>query len=198
LCAARTKLLYDLRNGTAMDSFEFNKIAGALLATCLALLALNFTAEAIFEPHHPAKPGFEIEVKPQGPAAGGTEARAEEPIEKLLASATVERGQTAAKACLACHNFQKGGPNGASAPNLYGIVGRARASAPGYSYSDAMKSKGGEWTVEDLNKFLSNPKDFVPGTKMTYFVPKASQRADVIAYLNSLADSPKPLPVAGK
>jgi cytochrome c len=181
-----------------MDSFEFNKIAGALLATCLALLALNFAAEAIFEPHHPAKPGFEIEVKQRPTAGGGEEAKAEEPLGKLLASATVDRGQAATKACLACHNFQKGGPNGASAPNLYGIVGRARATAPGYTYSDAMKAKGGDWTVEDLNKFLANPKDVVPGTKMTYSVPKASQRADVIAFLNSLADNPKPLPVAAQ
>jgi cytochrome c len=182
-----------------MDSFEFNKFAGALLATCLALLALNITAEAIFAPHHPAKPGFEIEVKPEASAAGGgAEAKAaDEPIGKLLASATVERGQTAAKVCATCHNFQKGGPNGAAGPNLYGIVGRARAGSPGFSYSDAMKAKGGEWTVDDLNKFLANPKEFVPGTKMNFpGFSKGSQRADVIAYLNSLADNPKPLPVA--
>jgi len=91
-----------------MDSFEFNKIAGAVLGTCLCLVALNITAEAIFAPHHPAKPGFEIDVKPQSAATGpGTQAAPEEPIEKLLASATVDRGQSAAKACAACHNFQK-------------------------------------------------------------------------------------------
>jgi cytochrome c len=181
-----------------MDSFEFNKIMGALLATCLALLALNFTAEAIFEPHHPAKPGFEIEVN-QAPAAGvPAEAKTEEPIGKLLASAKLDRGEAAAKKCLACHNFQKDGPNGSSAPNLYGIVGRARATAPGFAYSDAMKGKGGEWTVEDLNKFLTMPSEFVPGTKMAYRIPKASERADVIAYLNTLAENPKPLPVAGQ
>jgi cytochrome c len=180
-----------------MDSFEFNKVAGALLATCLALLALNITAEAIFAPHHPAKPGFEIEVKPEGPA-GGAEAKAapDEPIEKLLASSNVERGQASTKACAACHTFQKGGQNG-QGPNLYGVVGRARASAPGFAYSDAMKAKGGEWTVDDLNKFLTSPKDFVPGTKMNFpGFSKGGQRADVVAYLNSLADTPKPLPVA--
>jgi cytochrome c len=178
-----------------MDSFEFNKIMGALLATCLALLALNITSEAIFAHHKldPDKAGYKIEVKAE--AHGGAEVKAapEEPFGKLLASATVERGQSAAKACLACHNFQKGGPNGTSAPNLYGVVGRARATASGFGYSDAMKAKGGEWTLEDLNKFLTKPSDVVPGTKMTYAVPKASQRADVIAYLNSLADNPKPL-----
>jgi cytochrome c len=180
-----------------MDSFEFNKIVGALLATCLALLALNIAAEAIYAPHHPAKPGFEIEVKQEAAAGGGAEAKAaEEPIGKLLASATVDRGQTSAKVCTTCHTFQKGGANG-QGPNLYGIIGRTRASVPGFAYSDAMKAKGGEWTVDDLNKFLTAPKEFVPGTKMNFpGFSKGSQRADVIAYLNSLADNPKPLPVA--
>ena len=180
-----------------MDSFEFNKIAGAALGTGLFLVALNITAAAIFSPQHPAKPGFEIEVKPQAAAtAPGAQTAPEEPIEKLLASASVERGESATKACAACHNFQKGGPNGIG-PNLFGVVGRPRASAPGFSYSDAMKAKGGEWSVEDLNKFLTSPKEFVPGTKMTFAgFSRGSQRADVIAYLNSLSDNPKPLPVA--
>jgi cytochrome c len=180
-----------------MDSFEFNKVAGALLATCLALLALNITAEAIFAPTHPAKPGYEIEVKPEASAGGGAEAKAapEEPIEKLLANSSAERGQTATKACATCHTFQKGGPNGIG-PNLYGVVGRPKGSAPGFNYSDAMKAKGGEWTVDDLNNFLTSPRNFVSGTKMTFAGFKGGQRADVIAYLNTLADSPKPLPVA--
>jgi cytochrome c len=180
-----------------MDSFEFNKIAGAVLGTGLCLVALNITAEAIFAPNHPAKPGFEIEVQPQAATTGPAAAAApEEPIEKLLASATVDRGQQIAKACMACHNFQKGGPNNIG-PNLYGVVGRPRASEPGFSYSDAMKAKGGEWSIEDLNKFLTNPKEFVPGTKMNFpGLPRGNQRADVIDYLNSLSDNPKPLPVA--
>jgi cytochrome c len=179
-----------------MDSFEFNKMVGAVLGTCLALLALNITAEAIFSPHEPEKKGFEIDVKKAAATGPAEKAAPDEPIEKLLASATVDRGQTVTKACAACHTFQKGGPNG-QGPNLYGVVGRPRASEPGFSYSDAMKAKGGEWTIDDLNKFLTNPKEFVPGTKMTFVgLPRANQRADAIAYLNSLADSPKPLPVA--
>jgi cytochrome c len=179
-----------------MDSFEFNKMIGAVLFTGLCLLALNITAEAIFAPHEPEKKGFEIDVKKQAAISPTEKAAPEEPIEKLLASATVDRGQTVAKQCQTCHTFQKGGPNGIG-PNLYGIVGRARASAPGFSYSDAMKAKGGEWTIDDLNKFLTSPKEFVPGTKMTFAgLPRGNQRADEIAYLNSLSDSPKPLPVA--
>src|SRR5262249_55449405 len=106
----RNSLIYE--TVWQMDSFEFNKIAGAVLATGLSLVALNITAEAIFAPHHPAKPGFEIEVKPQVAATGpGAQAAPDEPIEKLLTSATIDRGESAAKACAACHNFQKGGPN---------------------------------------------------------------------------------------
>jgi cytochrome c len=186
-----------LRDLSAMDSFEFNKIVGAVLFTGLCLLGLNITAEAIFSPHHPAKPGFEIDVKQQASAASPNEKpAADEPIEKLLASATVDRGQTVAKQCSTCHTFPKGGPNG-QGPNLYGIVGRPRASEPGFNYSDAMKAKGGEWTINDLNKFLTSPREFIPGTKMTFAgLARGNQRADVIAYLNTLADSPKPLPVA--
>jgi cytochrome c len=184
------------RDISAMDSFEFNKIIGAVLFTGLCLLALNITAEAIFAPHHPAKPGFEIEIKKEAASGPAEKAAAEEPIEKLLASATVERGQNVTKVCQSCHTFQKGGANG-QGPNLYGVVGRPRASEPSFMYSDAMKAKGGDWTIDDLNKFLTNPKEFVPGTKMNFpGLPRGNQRADAIAYLNSLADSPKPLPVA--
>jgi cytochrome c len=178
-----------------MDSFEFNKIAGALLGSLLFLVGLNIAAEAIFAPAKPAKPGYLIEI-PKGDAVETAKAAPEESIEKLLASASVERGQSVAKICGTCHTFDKGGPNKVG-PNLYGIVGRPRASEPGFMYSQAMKAKGGDWTIDDLNKFLENPKGFVPGTQMTFGgLSRGSQRADVIDYLNSLSDDPKPLPVA--
>src|ERR1700761_6029977 len=105
-----------------MDSFELNKILGAILATCLVLLVTSFTASALFAPVKPEKPGFEIAVKEAAPA-GKEEAPAPSvPIEKLLQTASVEKGETAAKKCGACHSFEKGGPNKVG-PNLYGIVG---------------------------------------------------------------------------
>jgi cytochrome c len=182
-----------------MDSFEINKILGAILGTCLVLLVTSFTAGAIFAPVMPEKPGFEIAAKEES-HAGGKEAAAapSEPIEKLLQTASVEKGAAAAKKCAACHTFEKNGPNRVG-PNLFGIVERARASGAGFNYSAAMKTKGGKWTYEDLNKFISNPKGFVPGTAMGFAgIQKDSERADVIDYLHTLADSPVPLPTASK
>jgi cytochrome c len=182
-----------------MDSFELNKIIGAVLGTCLILLVTSFTAGAIFTPTMPQKPGFEIAVKeaPEGGAAKEA-APPSEPIEKLLQTASVEKGAAAAKKCQACHTFAKGEKNGVG-PNLYGIVGDKKGEGRGFNFSAAMKAKGGEWTYDDLNKFIANPKGFVPGTAMGFAgITKDSERADVIDYLHTLADSPVPLPTASK
>jgi cytochrome c len=182
-----------------MDSFELNKIIGAILGTCLVLLITSFTAGAIFSPVMPEKPGFEIAVK-EAAEGGAKDAAAapSEPIEKLLQTASVEKGANAAKKCAACHTFEKGGPNRVG-PNLFGIVERDRATQAGFNYSAAMKGKGGKWSYDDLNKFISNPKGFVPGTAMGFAgIQKDSERADVIGYLRTLADSPVPLPTAAK
>jgi cytochrome c len=181
-----------------MDSFELNKIMGAVLGTCLFLLSLNIAANAVFTPQKPAKPGFEVAVQESKPGEKQAAPTPDEPIEKLLASASVDKGEASAKKCAACHTFGKGEPNRVG-PNLYGVVGRARASVPGFNYSPAMKAKGGNWTIEDLNAFLANPKGFVPGTSMGFAgLPRGSERADVIAYLNAKSDSPQPLPKAAE
>ena len=181
-----------------MDSFEVNKILGAILGTLLGVLSINIAAGAIFTPTKPAKPGYDVAVPEQAPAGKPAEPEKQQPIEQLLANADTGRGENAAKKCQACHTFTKGGRN-LVGPNLWGVVGRPRASEAGFNYSAAMKAKGGKWTYDDLNKFIANPKGFVPGTAMGFAgIPKDSERADVIDYLHTLADSPVPLPTAAK
>ena len=183
-----------------MDSFELNKIIGAVLGTCILLLVTSFTANALFASKAPEKPGFAIAAKEEGATKeAAAPAAPSEPIEKLLQTASVEKGQAAAKVCTTCHTFEKGGPNRVG-PNLYGIVGDKRgADRNGFNFSAAMKAKGGNWTFDELNKFLTNPKGYIPGTAMGFAgLPKDSERADVIAYLNKNSDKPEPLPTASK
>jgi cytochrome c len=183
-----------------MDSFELNKILGALLGTCLVLLAVHIASGAIFEPQKPAKPGYVIEVKQEQPTkeGGGAAAPAHVPIENLLASASVERGTQVAKQCELCHNLGKG-QGTKIGPDLYGVIGRKVAAESGFNYSAPLKAKGGTWTFEAMDKWLLNPRADVPGTLMTFAgIPNDKQRADVIAYLNSNSDKPEPLPKAAE
>ncbi len=127
------------------------------------------------------------------PAAESAQA---EPIEALMATADPKRGQadTMKYACIACHTFTNGGKAGVG-PNLYGVVGGPHAHMPGFAYSPALKSKEGNWTYDELNKWLTKPSAYAPGTKMTLGgVPDPKDRADLIAYLRSLSDNPEPLP----
>jgi len=182
-----------------MNSFELNKILGAILGTCLITLALNIGAGAIFAPEKPAKPGYAIAVKEAGEGGKPAAKAPEQPIETLLASASAEKGQATAKQCQACHTFEKGGPNRVG-PNLWNIVGDERGKdRGGFNFSSAMKAKGGAWTFEELNKFLTNPRGYIPGTNMTFAgLSRDSQRADVIAFLRTQSDNPLPLPKAAE
>jgi len=181
-----------------MNSFELNKVLGAILGTCLIMLALNIGANAIFSPEKPAKPGYEIAVKEK---SGGTVAPEEKdpPVENLLASASIDKGKQIAKQCEACHTLGKGEPNKIG-PNLWGIVGSARGEGRGgFNFSAAMKAKGGNWTFGELYAFLKDPRGYIPGTAMTFAgLSRGQQRADVIDYLHTLADSPLPLPKAAE
>jgi cytochrome c len=133
---------------------------------------------------------------PAAATAAAGEPAAEPPFETLLASADPAKGAADTKklGCVACHTFTEGGKAGLG-PNLYGVVGGPKAHMEGYAYSAGMKAKGGTWTFAELNQWLTKPSAFVPGTKMTFAgIKDPAQRADVIAYLDSLAATPVPLP----
>jgi cytochrome c len=193
LCAASS---LSLRSHPAMNSFELNKVLGALLGTCLVVLAVHIASGAIFSTPAPAKPGYEIVVKAEQPGQQEAAKPAEQPIENLLATASVEHGTQVAKQCAICHNFQEGqGPK--VGPDLYGVVGRKIASAANFNYSSALKGMNGTWTFDELNKWLTDPRAMVPGTAMTFAgLASEKQRADVIAYLDTLSKNPVPLPKA--
>jgi cytochrome c len=126
------------------------------------------------------------------PTAGGTDP----PIASLLSSADPERGQkdTMKYGCFACHTFNQGGKAGIG-PNLYGVVGAAHGHMPGYAYSEALKSKQGPWTYDELYQWLKKPSAYAPGTKMTFAgASDPKDRADIIDYLRSLSPNPEPLP----
>ncbi len=131
---------------------------------------------------------------PSAPAAATGGPSGEGTVAALLASADAGDGRKIFRKCKACHTADKGGRHKVG-PNLWDVVGRAKAGAAGCRFSGALAGLGGAWTFEDLDAFLAKPKAFAPGTKMTFNgVKKAADRAAVIAYLRSLSDSPKPLP----
>ena len=175
-----------------MDSFTFNKIAGAVLGTCLFGMGLGLVAQAIYEPSAPKKPGYALPMPKE--EAGGGKAPAEAPISVRLAKADPKKGESDAKLCSACHNFKEGEGNKVG-PDLYGVVDRDKASVSGFDYSSALKAKGGKWTFADLDTWLTSPSKYASGTKMGYAGEEDPQkRADIIRYLDTLAATPVALP----
>lgn len=150
-----------------MDSFELNKIAGAVLATLLVTLGLNIFSGIIFAPRPAGDAGYALPVPAEEAAPQGAEAAAAqtEPLPVLLASADVTKGQASVRKCTSCHSLEKGGPNRVG-PNLHEVIGRPKASLAGFGYSAVLKGKGGEWTFEDVNGFIANPRGYAPGTSI--------------------------------
>lgn len=171
-----------------------NTIAGWVLGAGIVALGAGIVSSEYFRAERPEKMGYPIEGVVEAGAGG---AAAEVPIATRLATADPTHGATVFQKCAACHTATKGGPNGVG-PNLYGVVGEPIGQGVGgFAFSDALKSKGGNWDFESLDKWLTSPRKFADGTKMTFAgLSKGSDRADVIAYLNQNSDSPKPLPKA--
>ena len=183
-----------------MDSFELNKIMGAVLGTLLFVMGAGFVAEAIYHPIQGNGPGYAL-PEPEATEAGGEVAEAAPvvPLGTLLASASAERGAASVKKCMSCHTFGEGEPN-KQGPHLFGVVGRIEGGVEGFSYSDGMlahNAAGDIWTYENLDHFLTKPSDYVPGTKMAFpGIRTAEERADILAYLQTLSADPVPFPAA--
>lgn len=183
-----------------MNSSYVNMGVGALLATLFVLKSVSLASGYIFHSETPEKPGFEIVAaeEPASGAGGKADAAKETPIAQLLQTADAKAGEAIFKKCQACHSGEKGGPNKVG-PDLWGLIDRPVAEHEGFAYSAAIKdfSKGGteKWTYDHVYHFVAAPKKFIPGTAMGFAgLPKEKDRADLIAYLRTLADTPVPLP----
>lgn len=171
-----------------------NTIAGWVLGACGAALGLSIVSGMVFQSEKkPEKMGYPIEGVAE---AGDSGAAAEVPIATLMPTADPAKGADVFKKCGACHTIEQGAPNGIG-PNLYATLGEAIAQGKGgFAFSDALKAKGGKWDFDNMNQWLTNPRAFASGTKMTFAgLPNPQDRANVIAYLNSMGSN-LPLPSA--
>ena len=180
-----------------MDSFELNKIIGAVLMTALIVIGINKLSDAIFHVEKPEKSAYKVEgVELALSSDVTTEVKevVQLDIKEILAMGNLAHGEKVFKKCSACHLVAKGGKNKIG-PALYGIVGKDSAVSEGYSYSKAMKAHGKSWGFEELNAYLLKPQSYIKGTKMAFAgLRKDKDRASVILYLNSQSDSPLPKP----
>ena len=180
-----------------MNSIEVVKIVGAMLAVALVVLLSRFITEQVYPEPEVAPHAYAVapSAEPAEPAAPAA-AQAEAPgIATLLAAAEPAAGKKLFKKCVICHNPDKDGKRKIG-PNLWDVVERPVAAAEGFAYSNALKEKSGEtWSYDNLDAFLERPKDWAPGTKMSFAgLKKPERRAALIAYLRSLSDSPAALP----
>lgn len=170
-----------------------NTIAGWVLAGCGLALGLSIVGGMVFHGERPEKMGYAIEgVEEEG--AGGGEAAAV-PIAALLPTADAAKGAEVFKKCASCHTINAGGAAGIG-PNLHGTMGKAIAAQAGFAYSDALKGVGGTWDWDKMNAWLTSPRKFAAGTKMSFAgLSNAQDRANVILYLNQQGSN-LPLPAA--
>ena len=181
-----------------MDSFELNKIIGAILLTALIIIGLGKFTDILFHVEKPKVSAYKVEgLEVASTTASGQEAvKVVEAVDikALLAMGDLAHGEKVFKKCTACHMIAAGGKN-MIGPNLWSVIGRQAGVISDYKYSKAMVAYGKEWTFEEMNSYLIKPQAYVKGTKMAFAgLRKEKDRASVILYMNSKSDSPKALP----
>ena len=179
-----------------MDSFEINKIVAAVLMVALLVIGIGKLSDVIFHVEKPETPGYAVEVEQVSTTSSSTTTATEEKVDiaALMAMGDIASGEKIFKKCAACHSIIKGGKN-AIGPALYNVVGRKVGSVEDYKYSKALAAYEKEWTLEELNGYLTKPAKWIKGTKMAFAgLRKEADRASVIKYLNENSDSPVPLP----
>lgn len=171
---------------------RFNTVAGWALFAGIIALGGAIVSSKIFHEERPEKMGYAIE----GVEAEGEGAASGPGLNTLLASADLAAGEKVFAKCAACHTINQGGANGIG-PNLYATVGEGIGQGKGgFAFSDALKSKGGTWTFDALDHWLKSPREFAPGTKMTFAgLGNPADRANLIAWMNSQGSN-LPLPAA--
>lgn len=177
-----------------MNSFEWNKVAAAVLISVLVFMGVNILTEGVFHVENPEKTAYVVEVAETTSAAA--EVVDEGPsLAVLLAAGDVEKGAKSFKKCMACHTTDAGGAN-KTGPNLAGVMGAAVGHHAGYGYSDALANHGGSWTYEAMDAWLAKPATAIPGNKMSFAgLKKATERANMIAFLRSISPDAPALPV---
>ncbi len=179
-----------------MDSFEINKIVAAVLMVALLVIGIGKLSDVIFHVEKPETPGYAVEVEQVSTASSSTTTAVDEKVDiaTLMAMGDIASGEKIFKKCAACHSIIKGGKN-AIGPALYNVVGRKVGSVEDYKYSKALAAYEKEWTLEELNGYLTKPAKWIKGTKMAFAgLRKEADRASVIKYLNKNSDNPVPLP----
>jgi cytochrome c len=183
-----------------MSDLRFNSIAGALLASALGVMAVNWGAEVLIEPHYPEKAGFMPDIVEAASEGEAAEVDAGPPDWGALMSdpvqlaALVERGDRLHGACTSCHSDDPGGANGVG-PALWNVFGRTAGSHGGFSYSAPMAAYGQPWSYDNLYAFLERPSGYIQGTAMAYAgLRRSEDRVALVAYLRSINDNPAPIP----
>lgn len=172
---------------------RFNTVAGWALFAGIIALGGAIVSSKFFHDERPEKMGYAIEgVEAEGAAGGDTGPG----LNTLLATADVAAGEKVFAKCAACHTVNSGGANGIG-PNLFGTVGEEIGKGKaGFAFSPALSGKGGSWSFENLDHWLKSPREFAPGTKMTFAgLGNPADRANLIAWLNTQGSN-LPLPAA--